>query len=376
MSQNYFTNTTQKVKEKHFIIEDRRKLESLVNANHILPKEKRMTRKEMAEIIGCSIASLYRELKRGEVILVDYEWREYSSYSADLAQEDYDLKATNKGPNLKIQDDHDFVEHVEKKILIEKWSPDAIIMDLRKNGNPFKTDICTRTLYYYIENDLFLNVALTDLPRRGEQKKYKKRKIQTQHKIPFGKNITERSKEAEDRLEAGHWEMDCVESGKKKGSACLLTLIDRKLRISLIFKLRSQSQKEVLRVLDSIEKEIGTKEFQKIFKSITVDNGSEFLDWIALETSIERTNNQPRTNIYYCHSYASYERGSNEQMHTLIRRFIPKGSRISAYSKKKINEVRKWINDYPRKLLDSFTSKQLALKENNPIYQQLFRLNI
>lgn len=376
MSQDKFNNITRKEKEKHFILDTRDKLEGLVCANHFLPNEKKMTKVEMAEIIGCSLATLYRELKRGKVILVDSEWKEYVSYDANLAQGDYDLKATNKGPALKIQDDFEFVAHVEKKILEEKWSPDAIIMDLRKNGNPFKTTISTRTLYYYIENELFLNVTMTDLPRRGKQKKHKKRKVQPRQRIPFGKKITERPKEATDRLEAGHWEMDCIESGRKKGSACLLTLIDRKLRMPLIFKLRTQSQKEVHRVLNTIEKEIGTEEFQNTFKSITVDNGSEFLDWETLETSIDKKNEQPRTNIYYCHAYSSYERGSNEQMHTLVRRFIPKGSRISAYSKAKVDEVRDWINKYPRRLLESSTSKQLALKEENTTFSQLSNLCI
>lgn len=175
-----------------------------------------MTRKEIAEIVGCGVSSLYRELRRGKVILKDSEWKDYTSYSADVAQEDYDLQGTNKGPELKLQDDYKFVKHVETKILKDKWSPDAIIMDLEKNGNPFETEISTRTLYYYIENEFFLNVTITDLPRRGEQKKRKKRKVQPRQKIPFGKGIADRPEEVDDRLEFGHWEMDTVESGKKK----------------------------------------------------------------------------------------------------------------------------------------------------------------
>ena len=369
MNQKQFTNITCKKKEKHLTFADRLKIENLEESNQILPKEKRMTRKEMAKIIGCGLSSLYRELRRGRVTLRDSHWKEYTTYSAHIAQEDYDLQATNKGPQLKLQDDYRFVDYVETKILEEKWSPDAIIMDLEKNGNPFDTDISTRTLYYYIENEFFLNITITDLPRRGKQRKRKKRKVQPRLKIPFGKDITNRPKEADNRLEFGHWEMDTVESARKTGTACLLTLIDRKHRFSLLFKLRSQTQKEVHRVLDSLERELGTEEFSQIFKTITVDNGGEFLDSEALEKSIQKIN-EPRTNIYYCRPYASHERGRNEQMHTLIRRFIPKGNAISKYSKARVKEINNWINNYPRRLLDSHTSTERIKSEISPTVQQ------
>ncbi|MRJ46162.1 IS30 family transposase [Fundicoccus ignavus] len=372
MNQHKFTNITRKKKEKHLKFEDRIKIENLEKAKRLLPKKKQMTRKEMAEIIGCGVSSLYRELSRGKVILKDSEWKDYVSYSAVVAQEDYDRQATNKGPEIKLQDDYKFVNHVEAKILKDKWSPDAIIMDLEKNGNPFETEISTRTLYYYIENEFFLNVTITDLPRRGELKKRKKRNVQPRQKVPFGKDITHRPEEVDSRMKFGHWEMDTVESGKKTGTACLLTLIERKYRLTLIFKLRAQTQKEVKRVLDSLEKELGTDDFSQTFKTITVDNGSEFLNSEALEKSIEESDD-PRTNIYYCHPYASYERGSNEQMHTLIRRFIPKGSAISKYTKGRVYEIQNWINNYPRRILKSHTSMQLLIREYIPNIQQIFQ---
>ena len=33
--------------------------------------------------------------------------------------------------------------------------------------------------------------------------------------------------------------------------------------------------------------------------------------------------------VYYCHPYSSYERGSNENANSLIRRFFPKGESMS-----------------------------------------------
>jgi IS30 family transposase len=61
--------------------------------------------------------------------------------------------------------------------------------------------------------------------------------------------------------------------------------------------------------------------FSKVFKSITVDNGSEFAELSLLEGKIA-------TKVYFAHTYSFYERGTNECHNGLIRQFIPKGNRI------------------------------------------------
>ena len=63
------------------------------------------------------------------------------SYSADVAQADYARKATLKGPGLKIGSDHAMAKHIEKKILKEKYSPDAVIMEIRDGKYSFTTSI-------------------------------------------------------------------------------------------------------------------------------------------------------------------------------------------------------------------------------------------
>jgi IS30 family transposase len=144
-----------------------------------------------------------------------------------------------------------------------------------------------------------------------------------------------------------------------------VVLVERMSRQVLVFKLRSQTQKEVQRRLDQLEKKIGIKRFRKIFKSITVDNGSEFLDWRNLERSYVSRHKILRTQIFYCHPYHSWERGTNEQVNGHIRRFIPKGSAIAKYSKKEILEIQKWLNEYPRKILNGKSANEIVKKELN-----------
>ncbi len=94
--------------------------------------------------------------------------------------------------------------------------------------------------------------------------------------------------------------MDCIESAKGDNT-CLLTLVDRKTRECLIFKLGRQTQEAVLRRINGLERKLGAKAFKGKFKTITLDNGAEFLNWKKLEKSV--FGDSERTAIYYAHSY-------------------------------------------------------------------------
>jgi len=361
MSKVYCIRTRQK--GKHLSYDEREDLEAMVNQRNKAPKKCKITQRELAKRLGVSPPTLSRELKRGRVILLDYEWREVVSYSAMIAQDNYDKKASAKGPYLKIGNNHELAKKLEECIIEGQCSPYATIEKLKDDPSYQKTPISERTLYNYIEQDILENVTKKDLPRKGKSSKGKYTRVTKRIKDVDAKRIDDRPKEADDRSEFGHWEMDCIESGRKKGRACLLVLVERMSRNVLMFKLSSQTQKEVQTRLDQLEKKIGIKRFQEIFKSVTVDNGSEFLDWRSLEGSCVSRKDVPRTQIYYCHPYHSWERGTNEQANGHIRRFIPKGSAISDYSTKAILDIQEWLNTYPRRVLKGKCSLEIIVEE-------------
>ena len=68
-----------------------------------------------------------------------------------------------------------------------------------------------------------------------------------------------------------------------------------------------------------------------------------------------------RMNIstYYCHPYNSSERGSNERINHIIRRFYPKKSNFSIITQNSCDEVAEWINTLPRKILGYATPYEL-----------------
>lgn len=141
-----------------------------------------------------------------------------------------------------------------------------------------------------------------------------------------------------------------------------MVLTERVSRKNLLFKLKSKTAKEVQRVLDGLESEM-KNQFSQVFQTITVDNGAEFKSPSLIENSAR--NKKKRTTVYYCHPYSSWERGSNENVNRLIRRFIPKGTDIDSYSDEYILWVENWLNNYPRKMFNYMTS--------NEVYNQLIQ---
>jgi IS30 family transposase len=310
-----------------------------------------MTKTQIAKEIGCSRSTINREIKRG---LYDrnVDWNVEKHYSADIGQNIHDEKATTKGAPLKIGNDWDFVRYVEDKIINEKYSPDSIIGRIKVEGLNFSGMVSTRTLYNYIDSGvIFPHVTRESLLMKGKRiRKYDKVKP-VRIKKPLVKSIEDRPKDILNRDCCGHWEMDTVYGKQGGDKSVLLVLTERKSRAEIIRKIPDRTIDSVVFELDKLERDIGCL-FPKYFKTITMDNGSEFMDDKRLERSVI---GGKRTTVYYCHPYCSSERGSNENANKLIRRFIPKGSDISQYSDSYITYIQEWINNYPRRILGYYT---------------------
>ena len=329
---------------KHLSWTDRLKIETML-------KDKRH-KQEIADEIGVHLKTIYNEIKRGRYIHTNSDLTEEERYSPEMAEAAYREHLAAKGPDLKIGNDHELAQHIEKKIAEDGYSPAAVLGEIKEQGLEFKTSICESTLYSYIDKGVFLTVTNKNLPVKG-QKKRPYNKVKRAKRPPAGTSIENRPKEIDDRAVVGDWEMDCVE-GKKKTKKTLLVLTERKSRRELIRPMRDQTARSVVRVLDSLEREYGAN-FSKIFRTITVDNGSEFADCAGMEKSCRRKGN--RTKIYYCHPYSSYERGSNENVNRMIRRWFPKGTDFRKVTAKAIQKVEDWINNYPREILGFRTAE-------------------
>lgn len=323
----------------------------------ILLKEKR-TPKEIAKTLGKHTRTIEREIARGTVTQLTSELTYKKIYYADAGQRVHEQNAANKGAGLKISNDHELVRYIETKIKKEKYAPDAIIGEIRSKGIKFKVSICTKTLYNCITKGVFLNITNKDLPVKRENRKGSYKRVKIAVNNLRGTSIEERPAHIEQRKEYGHWEMDCV-VGKKGGSgATLLVLTERCTRQEIIRRMPDKTQGSVKAVLDQLERKY-CKNFSARFKTITVDNGTEFLNSKELEKSVQEPH-KTRFKMYYAHPYSSWERGSNENANKMIRRFIPKGTDIGKLALKDIQRIEFWMNNYPRRLHGYKTAKEMA----------------
>lgn len=156
--------------------------------------------------------------------------------------------------------------------------------------------------------------------------------------------------------------MDSVVGPQKEGKKALVVLTERKTRDEIVMLVKDHTASEVVRTLDRIERKLGEKKFRNTFKSITVDNGTEFSDWEGMERS-RRNKRIPRTKIYYCHAYRSCERGSNENQNKMIRRWCPKGTNFDNYTQAEITQIADWMNKYPRRMFGGKSSEYMVRQE-------------
>jgi len=342
-------------KYSHLTYIQRRNIESLLKERH--------SPREIAENINVSVMTVYREIKRGTYLKrMPDDWKDKKRYSADIAQDKYDEILRRKGKELKIGSDWDFLKFVEIMIAENKYSPQATLMEIRRKGLQFKTTICLSTLYNYIRNGVFLSLCMEALPQPRKKNKQNKdeRKRVTVH-TPRGTSIELRPAMIDLRDDFGHWEMDTVHGAQGKSKKVLLVLTERKTRKEIIIPINGNKTAEVVKALNKLERQFGERRFRSIFKSITVDNGSEFSDFEGMEKS--RRNIKSRTKLYYCHAYSSYERGSNENQNKMIRRWIPKGTVFDDKTVAEIKEIEYWMNNYPRQIFDGYSAEDMYQAE-------------
>jgi IS30 family transposase len=336
-------NTRPACKGKHLTYPDRRIIEAM---------RKKHTIKEIATAVGCNRRTVERELKRGQVRHINTNLTVTKVYNADAGQDHYNLNATAKGPDLKLGDNYKMVELISDKIKEEKQSPAVIAHHMKTIDFPGR--VCAKTIYSYIDQELIEGVTNADLWEKSSRRKGGKRAYRAVKKVHIPRtSIEKRPKEIEDREEFGHWEIDLIVSGQGRSKVALLTLTERVTREVIIRKLPNKTQRAVIRAINGIERSYGSERF----KTITADNGSEFLDMQGMEKSVFGT--KKRFKMYYAHPYSSWERGSNENNNRMIRRFVKKGCDIKMFTCERLQTIEDWINNYPRKIIGFQTAQEL-----------------
>jgi len=319
--------------------------------------------RSIARVLARSASTVSREIKRGTVkqrIKKEYisskrddlGYIEKEMYFADTGQTVAMNNTGRRGGKYKLYEDMELVTYIEDKILNEKWSPAMITGWLQAQGHNFKTTVCFKTIYNYIDRGQ-LGVKNIDLLLKVRIKPKKKR-IRQQKRI-LGRSIEQRPAGINDRQEFGHWEGDTV-IGKGHKSA-VLTLVERKTNKGFILPLKDKSARSVTEAFKAL-KELSY--YDKLFKSITFDNGSEFADCHNLETD--------NLQVYFAHPYSAFERPVNENYNGIIRRYIPKGRDMNQYTQSDLNRINNQIDSLPRKRLNYKTAQMAFDTELEKIF--------
>lgn len=357
------TNNTTKLKGNqyhHLAFKDRCKIETL--ASIVDDNGKRVYNNSyIAKQLNVHRSTISRELKnriRHKMYIRTGKTTKVP-YNATNAQNDYIFKrGLSKGEYI-LRQYPIMAKFIEDKIKIDKWSPDVIVGWMKLHGYFQKegfTSITAPTIYNAIRFGI-INVKLEDTRRMKYKKEYE---YHEKPELPVSKqafSIEKRPEEINNREVFGHFELDTVISKRSGKHDCLLTITERKTRFEMMFRLLSKSSSEVTDKINQL-KIFFNKYYDKIIKSYTTDNGTEFSDFIGIISN-------SKTNIYFCHPYCSGEKGTNEKHNSIIRYFIPKGTLIENISNKEINKIADWMNNYPRKILGYKTPLECVLDEFN-----------
>ena len=324
-------SNTSRPKFKHLLLTDRVLIAFMLNEGY--------SQTRIAQELDVNRSSVSREIKRGSVLQI-VSGKSVLRYFAETAQTIADESKANVGRKMKFLTCSRFIAYADQLMKEEDFSPDAVVGQVRDLGlySPQEM-VCTNTLYRYIDLGILQtrNIDLTQKMSRKPHNTYDR-----VNKRVFGKSIDERPAEVNDRSVFGHWEIDCVLLKKTK-ERVLLTIIERVSRQTVIRIMENKTAACVSQAMAALQSEYGDS-FEKVFKSITSDNGSEFAE---LSACMEKTS----TEVYYAHPYSSWERGANERNNGMIRRFIPKGCDPAIVTEALVRKVETWLNHYPRKIL-------------------------
>ena len=133
----------------------------------------------------------------------------------------------------------------------------------------------------------------------------------------------------------------------------LLTLNFDSCGLMLPFVREANTSRSVIDVFDGLERTLGLEAFRELLPVVLTDNGTEFSNPAALETSPDT--GERRTRIFYCRPYSAWQKPHVENNHLLVRRVMPKGVSFDGLRQEQVDRMVSHINSYQRASLDGKT---------------------
>lgn len=303
--------------------------------------QKKIKRKDIALLVGCSQSTLSREIRRNSTEKGNYLWGKAHA----MAMERRRRTTANRAKDPAV------IWEALDLLKDEDWSPEQISAHMRKRGKSISHEL----IYRHIRAD-HTGELVSHCRHKMKYNRHGRPDRTTRVKnIPDRISIHQRPAEADGRR-FGDWEMDTIVG--KDGKGAIVTLTERSTNMILMERLPRGKHPEplakvVIRLLFP---------YRNTIRSITTDNGSEFCAHRLISKALTPKGTKNPNLVFFADSYASWQKGAIENANKLIRQYIPKGTDFSTLTDAFIRRIQHKINHRPRKKLNFESPKKVFFR--------------
>ena len=276
-------------------------------------------------------------------------------YQAHINHEKALNRKTNK-KNLRLK--NELIRNYAVEKLKLGWSPEqiSIRLPIDQRGQTISYEAIYKYIYGQIhrEGNGMVKRGCEDLRKylsrrhtRRQKKGFRKARRLERMILP---SIENRPNEADLRKKIGHWEDDTIVS--RQSLTRIKSINERVSGVVFLGKMLNGTNEESTRVVCE-RLSVVPSPFRK---TLTRDRGFENMGYKEIETSLN-------ISCFFAHSYCSYERGSNENLNGLVRRFFPKKTDFAKVSDGEIRNVEYLLNTRPRKRFGGKTPLEVLLEK-------------
>jgi transposase, IS30 family len=286
--------------------------------------------RDIADELGRAASTVSRELRRNG----DDRGRYLPATAERLSAERQRRSSRTRRVTRDVQ-----LHAVVAELLDKRWSPEQVAYELRiRFPDQPERHLCTESIYQAIYDPRI------DLTRPAKRRRRRRRRrvqgLERRGRLTSMTMIADRPAEVTDRVQAGHWEGDCLMGAGNRSA--IGTLVERTTRFAILIHVpKGQPTAEAMR--DGITDALGVLA-PHLRRTLTWDQGKE----LALHQQIT---SRIGTRVFFCDSHSPWQRGSNENTNGLLRDYFPKGIDLAHVSPEELQRVADELNDRPRKTL-------------------------
>ena len=302
---------------KHLSQAERYQIYALMKAGH--------DQSQIAKLLDRHKSTISRELSRNTGSR-GYRPKQACEMSADRAQH------SRNAPTVEP-----WVREAACALLCIQWSPEQIASQL---------PISHETVYQHVYADKAQGGTLWKHLRCQKQKRKRYASGRDRRgQIPNRRPLSERPLHIEARRQVGHWECDTVIGASHKGA--VVTMVERKSGYAVMAKVEKKTSELVSSAIVDKLQPLAAR-----VKTLTFDNGKEFAGHAHIDQQLQ-------SSAYFARPFASWERGSNENLNGLLRQYVPKKRAMSTVSDEEIRMIQNRLINRPRKRLGFKTPSEV-----------------